>query len=292
MEPINELYSELWWSNLLRALLLIAAGYFAAKICTKFTQRLVGKRLSSHTLGVTTNAVFWIVWLLFLVNAFHQMGFKVSVLLGAAGILSVALGFASQTSASNLISGLFVLGERSFSIGDTIQVGTTIGEVLAVDLLSVKLRTFSNLYVRIPNETIIKSEVTNLTKYPIRRFDLRIGIAYNADIAKTREVMFKVANDNLLCLEEPKPLFIVSGFNTSSVDIQFSVWSAQENFLTLKNTMQEQVKLALDDAGIEIPYPHLSLYSGTATKPFPIEIHNIGEQKMTIPNRGDNRERS
>ena len=83
----------------------------------------------------------------------------------AAGLLTVALGFAAQTSASNLISGLFLLGERPFVVGDVIRLASGItGEVVGIDLLSVKIRTFDNLLVRVPNETLLKSELTNLTR--------------------------------------------------------------------------------------------------------------------------------
>ncbi|TQV78796.1 mechanosensitive ion channel family protein [Exilibacterium tricleocarpae] len=272
MEQIEVLKSAWDWSNVLRALILVVAGFFAARLGSKLARYLLLERLSHHALALVGRGIFWLLFSLFLISGFHQLGFKLSVLLGAAGILSVALGFASQTSASNLISGLFVLGERSFSIGDIIQVGTTTGEVLSVDLLSVKLRTFDNLYVRIPNETMIKSEVTTLTKYPIRRFDLLVGIAYKSDIAKAREVLLQVAERNLLCLEEPKPLFILKGFGNSSIDIQFSVWTTRENWLALRNSIQEQVKQAFDDAGIEIPFPHVSLYTGAASAPFPITL--------------------
>src|SRR5690554_2408270 len=84
---------------------------------------------------------FYLVFLLFAVAALREAGFSLDVVLGAAGILTVAIGFASQTSASNIISGLFVVMEKPFEIGDTIEVDATIGEVVAIDLLSVKLRT-------------------------------------------------------------------------------------------------------------------------------------------------------
>ena len=124
---------------------------------------------------------------MFCVSALRELGFKLSVLLGAAGVLTVAVGFASQTSASNIISGLFLLGERPFSVGDVIRVGSTTGEVLSIDLLSAKLRTFENLFVRIPNETLIKSEVTNLSRLPVRRLDLKIGIAYKEEVGENKE---------------------------------------------------------------------------------------------------------
>jgi small-conductance mechanosensitive channel len=90
----------------------------------------------------------------------------------------VAIGFASQTSASNLISRLFLMIERPFSIADVIRVGNTTGEFISIDLLSVKLRNVDSFFVRIPNETMIKNEVTRLTKFPVRPADLKVGIAY------------------------------------------------------------------------------------------------------------------
>lgn len=164
------------------------------------------------------------------------------------------------------------MAERSFVIGDVIKVGNTVGEVLSIDLLSVKVRTFDNLFVRLPNEALIKSEVTTLTKFPIRRLDMKIGVAYKENIAKVKDVLEKVAFDNPLCLEEPKPLYIFLGFEDSSLSLQFSVWAKRESFLELKNSMYEQIKNAFDEENIEIPFPHLSLYTGNNTEPFPINI--------------------
>ena len=206
------------------------------------------------------------------ISALRELGFDLSVMLGAAGILSVAIGFASQTSASNLISGIFLMLERPFSIGDVIRVEATTGEVISIDLLSVKLRTFENLFVRIPNESMIKTQVTTLTKFPIRRADLQVGISYKEDIERVKEILLELANKNPLCLDEPAPLFIVLGFGTSSVDIQFSVWSKRENFLAVKNAVYQEIKKAFDAQGIEIPFPHVSLYAGEASKPISISM--------------------
>ncbi|HSP00724.1 MAG TPA: mechanosensitive ion channel family protein, partial [Thioalkalivibrio sp.] len=193
--------------------------------------------------------------------------------------------FASQTSASNLISGLFLIGEGPFGTGDVIKVGETTGEVLSVDLLSVKLRTFDNLFVRIPNETLIKSEVTTLTRFPIRRFDLQVGVAYKEDIERVRKVLMDVADRNTLCLDEPKPLFIFNGFGDSSVNIQFSVWARRENFLDLRNSLQIEIKKAFDAEGIEIPFPHMTLYTGSVTDPFPVRM--VGGQSSGGASPGD-----
>lgn len=262
---------------LFRALLLLAAGFVLAWLARRLVGRLIGKRFETSHVMLLQRLVFYTVVVIFMVSALRELGFNLGVLLGAAGIASVAIGFASQTSASNFISGLFLIAEQPFKVGDLITVGTTTGEVLSIDLLSVKLRTFDNLYVRIPNETLIKTETITLTRFPIRRFDLKVGIAYKEDIAQARKVLMEVADKNPLCLDEPAPLFIFLGFGNSSLDIQFSIWARREKYLELRNGLQEQVKKAFDEAGIEIPFPHISLYAGSATEPFPVRMVGEGD---------------
>lgn len=256
----------------IRACAMAAIGLLLARLGSVTLARLFAGHLDTHRAMLVRRGTYITILALFLVSALHQLGFNFSVLLGAAGIVSVAIGFASQTSASNVISGLFLIGEQPFRVGDVIRIGDTTGEVLSIDLLSVKLRTFDNLFVRLPNEQLIKSQVTTLTRFPIRRYDLQIGVAYKEDLAAVSEVLMDVADRNPACLEEPKPLFIFQGFADSALSIQFSVWAARENYLLLRNTMSEQIKAAFDAAGIEIPFPHRSLYAGSATEPFPVRI--------------------
>src|SRR5690606_11130162 len=147
----------------------------------------------------------------------NESGFKLTVFLGAAGILTVDLSIASQTSASNLISGLFLIAEGSFEISDTVQMtlirGHTIeGEVISIDLLSVKLLTQDNVYVRVPNEQLIRAPVYNLSKFPIRRIPFTLAINFHEDIIKVREVLLDVANKYPLVLADPRPAVTVTAF--------------------------------------------------------------------------------
>jgi small-conductance mechanosensitive channel len=275
MEVINEFFLMLKASPLystIQALILFAFGYFFAKTISSTVVKIAENKMTTHGRFLLKRTVFYTLLLLFALSSLKHVGIDLTILLGAAGIFTVAIGFASQTSASNLISGLFLMIERPFSIGDVIKVNDNLGEVISIDLLSVKLRTFDNLFVRIPNESMIKSAVTTMTKFPIRRADLKLGIAYKEDIEKVRDVLLKIAEKNVICLEEPAPLFILTGFGSSSVDIQFSVWSKRENFLTLKNEMYQNIKKTFDEQGIEIPFPHVSLYSGSQSKPFDLSM--------------------
>jgi small-conductance mechanosensitive channel len=252
---VQHIFNTLDLEDLIRTGLLLTAGL----VFWRLYRRMVKRGVLNHFPRFVQQLGGWLILAIFIGMALHQLGFKLSVLLGAAGVFSVAIGFAAQTSAANLISGLFVVSERSFVVGDVIQVGNHTGSVLSVDMLSVKLRTYDNRYVRIPNELLIKSDVINLSKFPIRRFDLKISVAYDSDIAHVRAVLLKVASNNLICLEEPRPSINLQGFGESSVDLQFSAWATRENYLELRNSIQEQIKIAFDAEGIQFPFPTRTL---------------------------------
>lgn len=281
---LSELLQSDYLGKALRATVLLVIGFFIAKLANRYSLRFIEQIFTKHTSQLVQRGVYYLILMLFVFSALMELGFNLSILLGAASVLTVAVGFASQTSASNFISGIFLMAERSFVIGDIIKVGNTVGEVLSIDLLSVKIRTFDNLFVRLPNESLIKSELTTLTKFPIRRLDMKIGVAYKENITKVKAVLEQVAFDNPLCLEEPKPLYIFQGFEDSSLSLQFSIWAKRENFLDLKNSMYEQIKIAFDKENIEIPFPHMSLYTGSNTDPFPITVQNESEGKNHKPN--------
>jgi small-conductance mechanosensitive channel len=282
MDVIDFLFSDKGL-EILRASVLVILGLFFAKVAAVITQRVSEPYLEPQQTALLKRVVFYAIVIVTLMSALHQLGFSLTVVLGAAGILSVAIGFASQTSASNLISGLFLIGEKPFRIGDFIKIGDTIGEVLSIDMLSVKLRTFDNLFVRVPNEMLLNSEVTNLTRFAIRRLELKVGVAYREKLSHVREVLMQVAEEYPLCLTEPKPVVLFLGFGDSSLDLQFNVWATRENWLDLRNNIPERVKEAFDEAGIEIPFPHRSLYTGSVTEPFPIRVVSSKDDEEPTP---------
>jgi small-conductance mechanosensitive channel len=250
-----------------RAALLVVGGILLARAARFTVRRAFTRTLTPQQRVMLERALTYTILGLFAVSALRQLGFNLGVLVGAAGIITVAIGFASQTSASNLISGLFLTLENAVAVGDVIKVEGVTGEVLSVDLLSTKVRTFDNLLVRIPNETMVKTQITNLNRFPIRRVDLQVGVAYKQDLEEVQRVLFEVADLNPLALEEPAPLLIAQGFGESSINYQFSVWAKSENFLELRNGMQRQIKQAFDAHGIEIPFPHRTLVAASPIPP-------------------------
>lgn len=285
IEILDVLQSD-YMLSLVEATVKVVVGLILARVTSRGVPRLF-KQLDANQEILLERGIYYGILALFIASALQDLGFNLGILLGAAGILTVAIGFASQTSASNVISGLFLLGEKPFKVGDMILIDGTRGEVVSIDLLSVKLRTFDNLFVRIPNETVIKSEVTNIKRYPIRRYDMQVGVAYKEDMNKVRKVLLEVADRNPMCLEEPKPLIMFQGFEDSAQALQFSVWVRTENFLEFRGTIATEVKAAFDEAGIEIPFPHRSLYTGSITDPFPIQLVDADDAADALPDEAE-----
>ncbi len=258
--------------TIVRVLLIVVIGFPILKFIAVAIGKKVGKNASPQAAMISKRFVLYLGLGLILVSLLNEFGFKLSALLGALGIFGLAIGFASQTSVSNIISGIFLLAERPFEIGDAIQIGGTVGIVESIDLLSVKLKTFDNRFVRMPNENLIKTEVINITRFPIRRLDLEVGVAYKEDIKRVIQVLKELADKNEYCLKEPAPVVFMNNFGNSSIDISMRLWFDKVNLLNLRGSILLEIKERFDAEGIEIPFPHISIYTGEQTKSFPIKM--------------------
>lgn len=249
------LYTAIGGPQLARAVLWVAVGWMLARMLARSLQGLLSDRVTDPQVLLTRRVTFWGVWLLFIAAALKQLGFDLGVLLGAAGVLTVAVGFAAQTSASNIISGLFLLAERPFAIGDVIQVGQTSGEVLAVELMSVTLRTFDNRFVRLPNELLMRSEIVNETRFDIRRIDLLLRIDLNADLDAVRALLLDVVAKEHRCLVEPQArVFFVDVLDTAIV-VKLATWASRAQFYAVKTDLSLAVARALRETGIGFAVP-------------------------------------
>jgi small-conductance mechanosensitive channel len=257
---------------IIRIALLVIFGIPMIILLAKWIKVYITKKMSAQQGMLFSKLVLYSGLIIIFISVLSDLGFKLAHLLGAAGIVGIAVGFASQTSVSNIISGLFLIAEKPFEVDDVITVGGTTGVILSIDILSVKLRTFDNKFIRIPNETLIKSELTNITRFPIRRVDITVGVAYKENISGVRKILLDIAHKNPLCLNDPKPMVVFSGFGDSSIDLMFLVWAPRTDWLNLKNSIMEEIKQRFDEEGIEIPFPHLSLYTGSATIPLPVKM--------------------
>ncbi|MEX1256530.1 MAG: mechanosensitive ion channel family protein [Gemmatimonadota bacterium] len=265
------------WGELLRSSAMLVVGLPLLLFASRWARRTVGSRYSAQRGLIAGKIVFYPGIIVLMISILGELGFGLTPILGAAGVVGIAIGFASQTSVSNIISGLFLIAERPFEVDDVIQVGTTTGRVLSIDTLSIKLRTFDNKFVRIPNETIVKSEVTTLTRFPIRRLDLKVGVAYREDVGRVRGILLDVAAKNPAALMEPSPVVFFEGYGESSVDLRLGVWVVQDKYLGLKNSLPEEVKARFDLEGVEIPFPHRTFFPGLDAGP--LQVRLVGEEE-------------
>lgn len=211
---------------------------------------------------------FYIILVIYILSCF---GIKLSAIWGAAGIAGVAIGFAAQTSISNLISGLFVLGEHIMKVGDTISVGGITGNVDSVDLLSVKVHTPDNQLVRIPNSSVINSNLTNTSFFVRRRMTFTISTSYDTDMNKALEALLEVPACCPTILKNPAPAAWFESFSENGISLTLAVWFKNDDFLKTRNDCFIAIKKAYDNAKINIPVNRLKVSLVTDENGYPYD---------------------
>jgi small-conductance mechanosensitive channel len=245
----------------LRILLIALTGTLFVRIIAVIVRRTVTKNASEQSRVLVHKTIIYTGGVLVLILVMSEMGVRLSALLGAAGVLGVALGIASQKSIGNIISGFFLVSDKTFEVGDVVRIGTNTGVVYSLDLLSIKLRTFDNMFIRIPNDLIITTEIVNITRFPIRRMDFNLTVTYQSDLPRVRDILLDIADRNPLCLQEPAPLFLGKNFVQSGVEILFAVWFEKTRFVDVKNTVFLSIKERFDAEGIELPVMQIKLWN-------------------------------
>ena len=257
----------------IRIVFILIIGVSSIQLIAFMLRRSLRKQLSRPRMMLITRTVVYTGYTGLVLIVIKELNYDLTALFGAAGVVGIVIGVASQTSIGNIISGLFLVGEKSFELGDVIRIGDKTGTVYSIDLLSIKIKTFDNLLIRIPNQSVISSELTNVTRFPIRRLDFQIGVAYKEDLRKVKSVLESVARNNPLCLEEPEPYILFQTFGDSSINITLGIWFEKANYTAVKNSVFVEIKEAFDREGIEIPFPHISVYAGEASQPFNVNIN-------------------
>ncbi|MGP1459466.1 MAG: mechanosensitive ion channel family protein [Treponema sp.] len=250
------------WENLFKAvgaLIVIALIYLIFAMIRHAVKRIPPERLNAQQRMLVKKIINYAFYVIVIMYALTLFGIKLSAIWGAAGIAGIAIGFAAQTSVSNLISGLFVLGEKTMKVGDFITVGGQAGTVDSIGLLSVKAHTKDNQMIRIPNSTIINSNFVNNSFFDKRRMTFAVSIDYNSDMPTALEALQKVPSLCPTVLAEPAPAAWFDGFGDSGIDMTLAVWFNPSDFLQTKNDVFIAIKRAFDEAAISIPFNRLDV---------------------------------
>jgi len=274
---------EIDWQNLLtpdaiwslaKVLLFAVVGIIILRMTVVIIRRVLKRRTTAQVAMLVTKGINYVGIGLIVTLVLVELGVNLAPILGAAGIVGLAVGIASQASLSNIISGIFLVSEKPFEIGDVIKTADTVGVVDSIDLLSVKLRTFDNLFIRVPNEQLANRQLTNITRYPIRRLDFSVTVAYSEEMQRVQSVLRELAEAEPLCLNEPAPIVLFSDFGDTGAKVTLGVWFQKSDFIVVKNLIFTAIATRFQEAGITIPAGHRSLGLDKSADPFPIRIVN------------------
>ncbi len=260
-DTIIAFFTSETWHHIGRAILYYIVGIVIIRLTAFLMQRATAQKVNRQSRMLINKAITYVGTAILLVVVLAEVGVNLTALLGAAGILGLAVGVASQKSLGNILSGLFLLSEKSYEIGDVIKVADKVGVVHDIDLLSVKIRTFDNLLVRIPHETLISTEVTNITRFPIRRMDFEFRVDYSTDLNNLETLLFECSTENSLCLEEPKPFFHLNDWNSEGIGVKFGIWFMKDDYIDVRNSMFRDIYRRLTEEGIRLSLPRILLDS-------------------------------
>ncbi|KPV94571.1 Small-conductance mechanosensitive channel [Pseudoalteromonas sp. P1-9] len=247
-----------WATNLLLAFAILIIGIWLAGKVNKAIIKISNRHAQlDDTLFKFFGSVAKYTILAFVgiavLNRFGVQTASIIALLGAAGL---AVGLALQGTLSNLAAGVMLLIFRPYKVDDFIETGDQFGKVAEIDMFTTILQTFDNQRIIIPNSDIWGNKIVNHSHHEIRGVDMRFGIAYDENIDAARTVINKVLDAHPHILNDPKPFVEVETLNNSSVDFLVRPFCSGEHYFDILYSVPEQIKKALDDANIEIPFPH------------------------------------
>ena len=243
--------------NVVLAIIILIIGLWLTKKIIKITKKVMAKQGVDETLQKFLGDLLgWTLKVLVFITAISQVGVETTSFIAILGAAGLAVGLALQGSLANFAGGALIMIFKPFKVGDLIEAQGEIGTVKEIQIFVTKLITPGNKLAIIPNGTLSNGNIKNYTEEGKLRVDLVFGIGYDEDIKKAKEVFMTVLKNNPNVLQEPSPTVNVLALADSSVNFAVRPWATPENYWNVYFSVTEEVKLALDLAGIEIPYPH------------------------------------
>lgn len=245
------------------ALLIVIGGWIAAMLTVKLAKRLleISRFEVPEILGQFVRKFIKVaIWAIAGIMALGQLGVDIGPLIAGLGVTGFILGFAMQQTLANFAAGFMILLYRPYDVGHFIEVSGISGRVEGMNLSMTVIRTGDNAKLVVPNGKIWGDVIRNNSDREIRRLELAVGISYEADIAKAKELILGILAENSKVLSDPAPLVRADGLGDSAVNLIVWPWCLSSDFGTLKDELIQRIKVELERAGIEIPYPQLEVH--------------------------------
>lgn len=242
---------------IVKAILILVVGLFLIRLIIKIIKKRFEKRNVDLSLrGFLMSVIKFILYAVLILTLIQTLGFESTAILGALSGLVIAVGLALQGSLSNFAGGVLILLFRPFEVGDYIENSAgTDGTVEKIDLLYTTLNNAQGIKVFSPNGALANSVIRNFSKITNRRFEYVVGISYEDNIQTAQKVILDILNNDPRIIKEPEPDVFVSALADSSVNLTIRAWANKDDYWAARNSLQQDIKVALDNAGINIPFP-------------------------------------
>lgn len=256
---LEDLQQYFTWGTLAKIIVAVFT-FIIFYVLYRFIKKVISneseqkKKIKPETAQTINKIVTYVFWALIVLYVLSLFGIDLTGIWGAAGIAGIAIGFAAQTSVSNVISGLFVLSEKAMKKGDFIEVDEVSGTIDSIGLLSVKIHTLDNQMVRIPNSTIINSDLKNYNTFKTRRFVMELPVMYESNLQRVLDVVSKVPAVCEHVLQKPEPQVYYDGFSEQGAVLKIAVWLRCSDLITVKNELYIAVHEACRKNKFKIPY--------------------------------------
>ena len=235
---------------------LIAAGWVKGLVVKGATKARVELTLAKFF----GNMAKWAVLLLGALTVFRTFGIEVTSFTAVLAGLTVGIGLALSGTLGNIAAGVMLLIFRPFKVGDVVKTAGELGKVNEIELFTTTLDTFDNRRIIIPNNQIVGAIIENISHHDTRRVDVNVGVAYDADLDKTREVLGKAIAATGDVLDDPATQVFLGDLADNSVNWTCRVWAKAEAYWDVKQELTRQIKRHLDEAGLGIPFPQRDIH--------------------------------
>jgi small conductance mechanosensitive channel len=239
------------------AFAVLVIGLLLAGFLSRWVERSLTRspRFEPTVAIFLSNIVKYALWALVLVTVLSQFGVETTSILAALGGMALAIGLALQGTLSNVASGVMILVQKPFKVGEAIQAGSITAVVQNIGLFTTELKQFDGLFVMVPNSELWNKPIINFHRHPVRRFELVVGIGYGDSMEQAREELLALASADERVLADPEPVAFVNSLDDSSVGIGLRVWCNTGDFVAVSWDLTEKAKARFDAVGISIPFP-------------------------------------